>query len=463
MDVTIPIPRAAEEIIDKLNKNGFEAYVVGGCVRDALMGREPGDWDITTSAKPEQVKAVFGRTIDTGIKHGTVTIMRGRTGYEVTTYRIDGEYEDGRHPKSVEFTSNLVEDLKRRDFTMNAMAYNHESGLVDVFGGRQDMEARLIRCVGRAEDRFTEDALRILRALRFAAQLGFEIETETGEAICKLAPNLIHVSKERIQTELTKLLCSAHPDLMRKVFDCGAAAYVSETFTKIEPEKIAISPCLPARKRLRWAAFLRHQQPEEAERILRELKLDNATVAGVGTLAGWWRQPVGQTQVQIRRMMSRMSPELFDELLCLKTEILRYYELNMHAEENRGIAGISERSTNVNGSDGLHQREEKENNGGSGFACDIKSDREIPAYDRIPETPAQLADILAAAAAIRARGDCISLKMLAVTGGDLIAAGMKPGPQLGEVLERLLELVLEEPEKNTKEELLKAAGGLAGR
>ena len=150
MGVTIHIPRAAEEIIGKLNKHGFEAYVVGGCVRDALMGREPGDWDITTSAKPEQVKAVFGRTIDTGIKHGTVTILRDRIGYEVTTYRIDGEYEDGRHPKSVEFTPNLVEDLKRRDFTMNAMAYNHADGLVDVFGGRQDMEARLIRCVGRA-------------------------------------------------------------------------------------------------------------------------------------------------------------------------------------------------------------------------------------------------------------------------------------------------------------------------
>ena len=428
MDVTIQIPRAAEEIIDKLNKHGFEAYVVGGCVRDALMGREPGDWDITTSAKPEQVKAVFGRTIDTGIKHGTVTILRGRTGYEVTTYRIDGEYEDGRHPKSVEFTSNLVEDLKRRDFTMNAMAYNHADGLVDVFGGQQDMNARLIRCVGRAEDRFTEDALRILRALRFAAQLGFEIETETEAAVRRLAPNLVHVSKERIQTELTKLLLSDHPDMIRRVFDCGAAAYVSETFTKIDPEKIAVSPQLPARKSLRWAALLRHQSAEDAKRILRELKLDNDTITSVGTLVEWWRQPVGRTQAEIRHTMSRMSPELFDDLLCLKAETLRYYELRQYAGKPEDCE--------------------------SGSACDIKPDKEIPDYDRIPETSAQLAEIRAAAAEIRARGDCISLKSLAVTGSDLIAAGLRPGRELGAILARLLELVLEDPEKNTKEELM---------
>ncbi len=454
MDVTIQIPRAAEEIIDKLNKHGFEAYVVGGCVRDALMGRTPGDWDITTSAKPEQVKAVFGRTIDTGIRHGTVTILRGRTGYEVTTYRIDGEYEDGRHPKSVEFTSNLVEDLKRRDFTMNAMAYNRTDGLVDVFGGQQDMEARLIRCVGRAEDRFTEDALRILRALRFAAQLGFEIEAETEAAVRRLAPNLVHVSKERIQTELMKLLLSDHPDMIRKVFDCGAAAYVSETFAKIEPGKIALSPRLPARKSLRWAALLRHQSAEEAKQILRELKLDNDTVASVGTLVEWWRQPVGQTQAEIRRTMSRMSPELFDDLLCLKEEILRYYELYPCAGETGGITGSSGYSVNTDERYELCQHEEKIDSSESSPAYDIKPNKEIPDYDRIPETSAQLADILAAAAEIRARGDCISLKTLAVTGNDLIAAGLRPGRELGAILARLLELVLEEPEKNTKEELM---------
>ena len=165
MEIRIPVP--AEEIINKLNEHGYEAYVVGGCVRDMLLGREPGDWDITTSALPGQVKEVFRRTVDTGIQHGTVTVMMGKEGYEVTTYRIDGEYSDGRHPNSVEFTPDLVEDLKRRDFTINAMAYNDQVGLVDKFGGLDDIEKKLVRCVGNPDKRFNEDALRILRALRF--------------------------------------------------------------------------------------------------------------------------------------------------------------------------------------------------------------------------------------------------------------------------------------------------------
>ena len=172
----IKIPASAAEIIDKLNKHGYEAYIVGGCVRDMLLGREPGDWDITTSALPYQVKKVFRRTVDTGIQHGTVTVLMGKAGYEVTTYRIDGEYLDGRHPDSVSFTPDLREDLKRRDFTINAMAYNSREGIVDAFGGREDLKAGIIRCVGNAQDRFLEDALRILRAIRFSAQLGFAVE-----------------------------------------------------------------------------------------------------------------------------------------------------------------------------------------------------------------------------------------------------------------------------------------------
>ena len=190
MEIQVPAP--VEQIIKQLNHCGYEACAVGGCVRDSLLGREPGDWDITTSAHPEQVKAVFRRTIDTGIAHGTVTVMIDKTGYEVTTYRIDGEYEDGRHPKEVEFTPDLIQDLKRRDFTINAMAYSPETGIVDAFGGMEDLKAGIIRCVGNPIDRFTEDALRILRAVRFSAQLGFEIEAETYEAIKTMVPNLRH-------------------------------------------------------------------------------------------------------------------------------------------------------------------------------------------------------------------------------------------------------------------------------
>lgn len=217
----ISLPKEVKHIIDILTQNGYEAYAVGGCVRDSILGRVPGDWDITTSALPQQVKALFRRTIDTGIQHGTVTIMLGKNGYEVTTYRIDGKYEDSRHPESVEFTPNLEEDLKRRDFTINAMAYNDENGVVDIFGGIDDIRNRIIRCVGNAHDRFTEDALRILRAVRFSAQLGFEIDKATKDAARELAPTLVKISRERIHTELNKLLLSDNPDYFSVVYELG--------------------------------------------------------------------------------------------------------------------------------------------------------------------------------------------------------------------------------------------------
>ena len=188
--IQIQIPEKAKYIIETIQNAGFEAYVVGGCVRDSILGRCPEDWDITTSARPEQVKQLFRRTIDTGIQHGTVTVMLDKEGFEVTTYRVDGKYEDSRHPKEVTFTPNLEEDLKRRDFTINAMAYNPSSGLVDLFGGLEDIERKIIRCVGDPLERFTEDALRIMRAVRFSAQLGFTIEEETRKALKVLAPNL---------------------------------------------------------------------------------------------------------------------------------------------------------------------------------------------------------------------------------------------------------------------------------
>ena len=385
------IPEAAEDIIRKLNQAGFEAFVVGGCVRDTLLGRQPEDWDITTSAKPEQVKAIFGRTIDTGIQHGTVTIMRGKAGYEVTTYRIDGEYEDGRHPKSVEFTSNLIEDLKRRDFTINAMAYSHEVGLVDAFGGMEDLKQKKIRCVGSPKERFTEDALRILRAVRFSAQLGFEIEPETKKAITEIAPNLIHVSKERIQVELSKLLLSANPDYIREMYETGISPYVTPGFDLVPGESISIDSSLPADKSLRWSAFLRLTDEKSAVRILKDLKMDNDTISKTGTLVRWWNRPIPADKAEIRRIMSQMTPELYDNLILLKQSV------------------------------GLEQLEE----------------------------------VVRLSGEIRMAGDCISLKTMAVTGRDLIEAGMKPGRELGVVLNHLFNQVLEHPEYNTKEYLLK--------
>jgi tRNA nucleotidyltransferase (CCA-adding enzyme) len=397
------IPHHVEFIIDKLNKAGFEAYAVGGCVRDTLLGRVPGDWDITTSARPEEVKALFHRTIDTGIQHGTVTILMDHVGYEVTTYRIDGEYEDGRHPKQVEFTSNLLEDLKRRDFTINAMAYSHAAGIVDAFDGMGDLRRRTIRCVGDPMERFTEDALRILRAIRFSAQLDFTIEDETWKAISVIAPNIAKVSKERIQVELTKLLLSDHPEKILEVYETGISRYISQAFHEIpvseqNEEEIKIpdqnqaerylrqASSLPREKYIRWAAFLRLTGDEtKAVRILKDLKLDNDTISKVKTLVSWSGRPLEADAAAVRHAMSRMTPEVWDALL----------DLNQYDDEIRTLS-----------------------------------------------------------AGIRTRGDCLDLKHLAVTGQDLIAAGIKPGRTLGDVLNRLLDLVLDDPQKNKKEILL---------
>lgn len=409
----IQIPSHVEYIIGKLNQNGYEAFAVGGCVRDTLLGRTPGDWDITTSARPEQVKALFRRTIDTGIQHGTVTVMLERTGYEVTTYRIDGEYEDGRHPRQVEFTSDLLEDLKRRDFTINAMAYSHETGIVDAFGGMEDLEKRVIRCVGEPMERFEEDALRILRAIRFSAQLDFSIEEKTREAITRIAPNLAKVSRERVQMELTKLLCSDHPEQIRQVYETGISRYVSEEFSCLPWEKAEISPALPKEKYVRWAAFLRCaclaeqdswqtdlscekaagknfcEEREKAVRaggkILRDLKLDNETIGRVKTLTSWCGEKLLPEAPSVRRAMSKMEPEVWDALV----------ELNQYGDE-----------------------------------------------------------ILCLTKEIRAARDCLDLKHLAVNGRDLMSAGVRPGKDMGEILNRMLQEVLERPENNQKEILM---------
>ena len=198
----INLPEKVLMIINNLQFHGYEAYAVGGCVRDSILARQPEDWDITTSARPQEIKRIFRRTVDTGIEHGTVTVLVGKDSFEVTTYRVDGEYEDNRHPKEVRFTNKLEEDLRRRDFTINAMAYNDEVRLVDVFGGMQDLNHHLIRCVGDPRERFSEDALRILRAVRFSAQLDFPIEPETAAAVREMAPSLRNISAERIQAEL---------------------------------------------------------------------------------------------------------------------------------------------------------------------------------------------------------------------------------------------------------------------
>ena len=390
--VRIQLPYEVEWVIGKIRDAGYEAFAVGGCVRDTLLGRTPEDWDVTTSARPEAVKAIFERTVDTGLQHGTVTVLKNRKGYEVTTYRIDGEYHDGRHPDSVEFTPNLLEDLKRRDFTINAMAYSHETGIVDEFGGMEDLKAGIVRCVGRPEDRFTEDALRLLRALRFSAQLGFEIEESTYAAIKTIAPNLAKVSKERVQAELTKLLLSAHPERILLLKETGLSAQIVPGFDAVfAPALFSKLSRLPAEKSLRWAGFLLCQSTKQAEAVLKGLKMDNETIGNVSRMIEGAKETLPLEKPAVRRAMSRYTPYQLEGALKLK-ELM-----------------------------------------GSPDAGEIRRLREEIIRD----------------------GDCVSLKDLAVKGRDLLEAGVERGPMVGEILNHLFDLVLLYPEKNDRELLLK--------
>ena len=280
-DIKIDIPKYPKLIIDTLEKNGYEAYIVGGCVRDALLGKMPSDYDITTNADPQAIKKLFKRTIDTGIKHGTVTVLfyendKPHT-YEVTTFRIDGEYDDARHPKSVVFVDNLKEDLLRRDFTINAMAYNDKRGLVDEFGGIVDLQKKIVRAVGNPIERFTEDALRLLRAIRFSAKLGFEIDEDTENAIPLLAKNLSLVSKERVQVELTKTITSDNPEYVSKIFELGLSKYISESLDDIKIGNIEKK--LPIH--MAYACFLYNCDAIIVNKFLKDLRLDNNNISKI--------------------------------------------------------------------------------------------------------------------------------------------------------------------------------------
>lgn len=408
-------------------KHGHDAYAVGGCIRDSILGRIPEDWDITTSASPYEVKDIFHRTIDTGIQHGTVTVMFGTEGFEVTTYRIDGEYEDNRHPKQVEFTTNLIEDLKRRDFTINAMAYNEVVGLVDAFDGLNDINNKMIRCVGSAKERFDEDALRILRAVRFSAQLNFEIEHETLEAVKEKAENLCNISAERIREELNKLLLSDYPEKIVVCYETGITKIVLNEFDRMvlegsNKEYSLMEHCIKALKNMRklsgnydkktqlmlmWSVLLKNvvmgisAGDEKAKEILKRLRFDNDTIAMVTWLIKHHGHQYDLTPTGMRKAVNLIGIDAIELLfLTQEADIL--------------AMNSSEITTNM---DVLHKA------------------RKL------------YADIIE-------KNECVNLKMLSVNGKDLIDLGYTPGKELGVLLEKLLIVVLENPEKNTKEELL---------
>ena len=437
MATKILLPEKVNRIINTIMAAGFEAYAVGGCVRDSILGRTPDDWDITTSAKPQDIKKLFKRTIDTGIEHGTVTVMLDKEGFEVTTYRIDGEYEDSRHPKEVTFTSNLREDLRRRDFTINAMAYNDKVGLVDIFGGISDIEKKTIRCVGDAKERFTEDALRMMRAVRFSAQLGYSIEEGTKEAIKELAINLNNISAERIQVELVKLVTSDNPDYLKTAYETGITAVVLPEFDlcmktsqnnphhkySVGEHTLWAMKYIESDKVLRLAMlfhdmgkpkaittdgegihhFHGHNEisSQIAREVLRRLKFDNDTLHKVEKLVFYHDYRPALIDKSVRKFVTKISKELFPSyLLVQKADTLAQSEYKREEK----LANIAEVSRIF---DGIIEREE-----------------------------------------------CLCLKDLAVNGKDLIDFGIKPGKEIGEILNGFLEMVIENPELNDKENLL---------
>lgn len=439
----IQMPQKVSYIIETLIQHGFDAYAVGGCVRDSILKRNPDDWDITTSALPKQVKEIFERTIDTGIQHGTVTVLLERETFEVTTYRIDGEYEDMRHPKEVVFTGELREDLRRRDFTINAMAYNDRTGLVDIFGGMDDLQAKTIRCVGCARERFEEDALRVLRGIRFAAQLGFEIEAETKQAMTALAGNLAHVSAERIQVELMKLLLSPHPERIREAWELGITKVILPEFDRmmetqqhnphhfcsVGEHTLKALTSIESQKALRLAVlfhdvgkpdtesidedgithFYEHagQSEKMVRKILRRLKFDNDTLYKVMRLVKWHDYRFTMQMPAIRKSIYQIGDDIFEDLL----KVMR--------------ADVLAQSS--------YMQEEK-----------------LEDLQRIYRMYVQ----------IKSSGQCLSLKDLAINGRDLIQAGVQPGEKIGRILNELLQMVLENPELNEKLLLLEKAKSL---
>lgn len=404
------MPRGAEFIIRSLENAGYEAYIVGGCVRDALLGRAPEDWDITTNALPEQMKAIFPVTVDTGIQHGTLTVLvppdeieNGIRSFEVTTFRIDGEYTDHRHPNSVSFTSSLEEDLARRDFTMNAMAYHMDRGIIDPYFGQRDMGSHIVRAVGKAEDRFREDALRMMRGIRFSAQLDFTLDEEAIRGIQKLRETLLDVSKERIAVELWKLLASGHPEKVALFFHYGLAPFITEDFPEIQKRGIPdLLPDAAKEKWIRFGLFLRGV-PTLSRKILRELKLDRDTMDKASRFARLFSEEEVESPYELRKRVAECGIDMTFAFYEAKRVLL----LRKETEEGRR-----------------------------------KQDQSC------------IEERLRWLSAIKEKGDCVSLSDMAVCGKDLIALGIAPGKELGVLLKALFERVLEFPEENEKGKLL---------
>ena len=391
-------PPDAAYIIEKLNSAGYSAYAVGGCVRDTLLGILPHDWDITTSALPEAVLEVFkdAHTIPTGLKHGTITVMMHHEPYEITTFRIDGAYSDSRHPESVTFSDRISDDLSRRDFTINALAWNRHSGVVDCFSGIEDLKKGVIRAVGDPKTRFEEDALRILRGYRFAAQLGFSIEEETRNALRSEAYRLKNISRERISSEFCRLVAAKGALSVLKMLESdGIFPYILDgaAYQLPDPSVLDRIEEVPAAAEDRIAFLIRGYAPEAIAGWLHGLRLSNRQHKDIVTLT----DPDGYasaaaTPYDARRMLA-------------------------------AYGTLSERVLTVAALHGVKDTEEKR--------AEIRTALE--------------------------NGDCVAIASLAISGKDLIREGIAKGAEIGRVLSALLDAVLHDPTQNTPESLMKIA------
>lgn len=438
MDINIPLN--VRDVLNRLEDNGFEAFIVGGCVRDSLLGIKPKDYDVTTNARPEQIVDSFKtdfRIIETGLKHGTVTVVSGGENIEVTTYRIDGEYADHRRPESVEFTSSLEEDLARRDFTVNAMAYSDKTGIIDKFGGQKDLFNRLIRCVGDPDERFEEDALRIMRALRFASRLGFEIECETSAALHRKKGLLKEIASERIMNELTEFVTGASPcDLMIEFEDIFCTiipefakcvgfdqhsryhiydvwehtAHAIENSKNDKEIRLALlfhdieKPCCFRKDEEGHGHFPNHEKKssETAEKIMQRLHFDNETTKNVCTLIKYhYITPVDDKRV-VRHLISVLGLGMFSKL----TEVMKG---DSRAKQSFCLERVN-----------------------------ILDAMKYKAYE------------------IVGNGECCTLRDLAVKGDDLENIGFE-GKAIGIALDKLLSMVIDEKLPNEKEALIDAA------
>ena len=456
---TIKLDPGAALLLDALHGAGHAAYAVGGCVRDSLLGLDPHDWDLCTSARPEQVMALFGeeKCIPTGLQHGTVTVKQGGRLYETTTFRTEGAYSDGRHPDAVCFVPEVREDLARRDFTINAMAYSAEEGLIDPFGGRDDLAAHRVRAVGEPERRFEEDALRILRLYRFAARFGFAIDPSTGVAARALGPHLDCVSAERIQEELLKLLAAPRPGSYLE------PAVLAVILPELEPEK----------------------QPERFAELCRTIDRIEPTVENVPARLAALLCPLGEAGARKALRKLKCSNALTDEVTALEREagggagsfllghesghsIARPIACGNRVPPQRTVLGETP-DTPVQ-TPCVTPVSEEEAPGTPGSDQTLMAKRllgryELPTIQRLtalcsarhPEQTGAFAALRAEAERLTAENACCRVSQLAVNGRDLMAAGVRPGPGLRQVLNALLEAVITGQTPNEKDALLAAA------